>query len=230
MNMKLEIQATQFLKKHGYKDNGQPYATTSPKVEHEQDESPELRVFLNAIRKSKPEKEAEIMEIISGSFATRVVRFEELSFVIDYDFKKNTSFWESWLSEYELYPYSRFEYRLYNLIVQRYLVDGYGIYHYRFVPKRGVYFSLYELLDDEIDEYKENYFRACEGWEISQISLKNTRKLYEIGEGPKCEYLPGKLYVSCSKEIAPSTRKVLKGMFGRYLNEMRKLTRENVIN
>lgn len=212
MNTKLEldIQATRFLEERGFNAKGEPYEKPSPKMEKK-----EKSRALGTSKKTP--KEIEIMDWISGSFATRAVHFDELSFSIDIDFKKNTNF------EGTTY----FEWRLYNLIVQWYLADGYGICHYQFAPKKGAHFALYKLLEDEIEEYKENYFRACEERRMTREGLKETRRLYGIGEGPKLDMIPGKRYVKHAKEITDAKRKRLEKMFAQYQAKVRKYIEQN---
>ncbi len=208
--LELDIQATQFLEERGFNAKGEPYEKPSPKVETKE----KSRAL--GTRKNTP-KEIEFMDWISGSFATRAVHFDELSFSIDIDFKKNTLFFDT----------TYFEWRLYNLIVQWYLADGYGICHYQFIPKKGVHFALYKLLEEEMEEYKENYFRVCEGRLMTREGLKETRRLYGIGEGPKYELVPGKRYVKHTKKITEAKRKTLEKMFVKYQKDVRKFIKQD---
>lgn len=212
-SMNLELQATQFLKKRGFKEYGEPYKTPSAKDQQEEN-AHILSSLVTSLRKKTTVEEIEITDIISGSFATRHVCFEELSISIDIDYKKNTKFDDT----------TYFEWRLYNLVVQWYLADGYGIYHYQFIPKKGVYFALYKLLEDEIEEYKENYFRVCEGRGMTRRCLSETRRLYGIGEESKYDMVPGKRYVIHAKKITGPKRKTLETMFAKYQKELKKYT------
>lgn len=217
MQKKLEQQADEFLLKQGYCKNGNSINPPSTQVEVSENANKAFTIagiFASYDLFQENLQDTEITECISGSFATREVRFQELSFSIDIDFKKNTKFDDT----------TYFEWRLYNLIVQWYLADGYGIYHYQFIPKKGVYFALYKLLEDEIEEYKENYFRVCEGRGMTRIRLSETRRLYGIGEESKYDMVPGKRYVIHAKKITGTKRKTLETMFAKYQKELKKYT------
>lgn len=214
INMKLELRANQFLKNRGFNKYGEPYKTSSEKENKQEDTGTYTGGNVSVLKKTTVVEEPEVMDFISGSFATREVRFEELSFSINIDFKKNTKFDDT----------TYFEWRLYNLIVQWYLADGYGIYHYQFIPKKGVYLALYKLSEDEIEEYKENYFLVCEEQGMTRRCLAETRRLYGIGEESKYDMVPGKRYVIHAKKITEPKRKTLETMFAKYQKELKKYT------
>lgn len=212
MNMSLEMQATLFLKERGFKGDGEPYITPSIKEDRQQEENRASKDLFATIRKKSDSQEIEVMDRISGSFATRPVCYEELSFLIDIDFKKNTKFGDT----------SYFEWRLHNLIAQRYFMNGYGIYHYQFIPKKGAHFALYKLLDDEMEKYKENYYRVCERLNMTREGLRETKRLYGIDKEENYELVPGKRYVKHAKRISDRKRKTLEKMFAKYQVEVRK--------
>lgn len=200
MLKRLEQQADKFLEKNGFHTNGD---FINPPKQEEREISSDYK-FL--------EEHEIVTNLIHGSFATRQVHQEELSYVIDARFTENYK---------SAVACTGFEWRLFSLIVPRYLLSGYGVFHYQFVAKEGIYLALYKLNDEECAEYKENHLRVSEQYGIDYYDLLETRRLYGIdGSMEKYVLEPGRCYVIPDRKITKTARNRLKKWFMKYKHEL----------
>lgn len=207
MNSKLEQQADELLKRHGFSTNGEPVNASMLEGDD---------MSLNGILANYDffEKREEVTHLISGSFATRKVHQDELAYAIDLSFIKNHK---------SVGILTNFEWRLYSRIVPRYLLSGYGVFHYQFIAKQGIYLALYKLNDDEQVEYEANYFLACEQYGMDRYDLMQMRKLYGIDqEMEKVIVVAGNCYVTHDKKITKTTHNKLEKWFAKYKMELSK--------